>query len=79
MMTDRVAQTELLVLDLDGIEFPISASKSTLSEFDIQTIAEQFVTYLPPEFQDISYVAQASASLGLKGNKVSMHLFFLLK
>jgi hypothetical protein len=79
MMTDRVAQTELLVLDLDGIEFPISSSKSTLSEFDIQTIAEQFVTYLPPEFQDVTYIAQASASLGLKGNKVSMHLFFLLK
>ena len=79
MMTDRVAQTELLVLDLDGIEFPISSSKSTLSQFDIQLIAEQFVTYLPPEFEDVSYVAQASASLGLKGNKVSMHLFFFLK
>ena len=79
MMTDQVAQTELLVLDLDGIEFPISASKSTLSQFDIQLIAEQFVTYLPPEFEDVSYIAQASASLGLKGNKVSMHLFFLLK
>jgi DNA polymerase III delta prime subunit len=79
MLTDRAAQTDLLVLDLDGIEFPISSNKSTLSEFDIQTIAEQFVTYLPPEFQDVSYIAQASASLGLKGNKVSMHLFFLLK
>jgi hypothetical protein len=78
MMTDRAAQTELLVLDLDGIEFPISATKSTLSEFDIQTIAEQFITYLPPEFQNVSYIAQASASLGMKGNKVSMHLFFLL-
>ena len=79
MLTDRAAQTDLLVMDLDGVEFPISASKSTLSEFDIQTIAEQFITYLPPEFQNVSYVAQASASLGLKGNKVSMHLFFLLK
>jgi hypothetical protein len=79
MMTDRVAQTDLLVLDLDGVEFPIASSKSTLNTFDIQTIAEQFVTYLPPEFQDVSYIAQASASLGLKGNKVSMHLFFILK
>ena len=72
MLTDRAAQTDLLVMDLDGVEFPISASKSTLSEFDIQTIAEQFITYLPPEFQNVSYVAQASASLGLKGNKVSI-------
>ncbi len=79
MMTDRVAQTNLLVLDLDGVEFPIASSKSTLNTFDIQTIAEQFVTYMPAEFQDVSYIAQASASLGMKGNKVSMHLFFLLK
>ena len=79
MMTDRVAKTDLLVLDLDGVEFPIASSKSTLNTFDIQTIAEQFVTYMPPEFQDVSYIAQASASLGLKGNKVSMHLFFILK
>ena len=79
LMTDRVAQTDLLVMDLDGVEFPISSSKSTLNTFDIQTIAEQFVTYLPVEFQDVSYIAQASASLGLKGNKVSMHLFFILK
>ena len=77
MMTDRIAQTNLLVMDLDGVEFPISSTKSTLNTFDIQTIAEQFVTYLPPEFQDVSYIAQASASLGLKGKKVSMHLFFL--
>lgn len=77
-MSDRAAQTELLVLDLDGVEFPISA-KSILNEFDIQSIAEQFVTYLPPEFQNVSYIAQASASLGLDGKKVSMHLFFLLK
>ena len=62
MMTDRVAQTNLLVLDLDGVEFPIASSKSTLNTFDIQTIAEQFVTYMPAEFQDVSYIAQASAS-----------------
>ena len=78
LMTDRIGQTDLLVLDLDGVEFPIASSKSTLNTFDIQAIAEQFVTYLPTEFQDVSYIAQASASLGLKGNKVSMHLFFLL-
>ena len=77
-LTDRIAQTELLVLDLDGIEFPL-ANKTTLNTHDIQTISEQFISYLPPEFHDVSYIAQASASLGLKGNKVSMHLFFILK
>ena len=78
LMSDRLAQTNILVLDLDGVEFPIS-TKSTLNEFDIQSIAEQFITYFPPEFQDVSYIAQASASLGLDGKKVSMHLFFILK
>ena len=77
-LTDRIAQTELLVLDLDGIEFPL-VRKSTLNTHDIQTISEQFISYLPPEFHDVSYVTQASASLGLKGNKASMHLFFILK
>ena len=76
-LTDRIAQTELLVLDLDGIDFPLG-SKSTLNTYDLQAIAEQFVAYLPIEFHNVSYVAQASASLGIKGNKVSMHLFFLL-
>ena len=76
-LTDRIAQTELLVLDLDGIDFPLG-SKSTLNTYDLQAIAEQFVAYLPIEFHNVSYVAQASASLGMKGNKVSMHLFFLL-
>ena len=77
-LTDRIAQTELLVLDLDGVDFPL-VSKSTLNTHDIQTISEQFISYLPPEFHDVSYIAQASASLGLKSNKVSMHLFFMLK
>ena len=77
-LTDRIAQTELLVLDLDGVDFPL-VRKSTLNTHDIQTISEQFISYLPLEFHDVSYVAQASASLGLKSNKVSMHLFFMLK
>jgi hypothetical protein len=77
-LTDRIAQTDLLVMDLDGIEFPL-ANKTTLNTHDIQTISEQFISYMPPEFHDVSYIAQASASLGLKGNKVSMHLFFILK
>ena len=78
-MTDRTAPTDLLVFDLDGVEFPLSSTKKELDSYDIQTISEQFVSFLPPEFHDVSYIAQASASLGLKGNKVSMHLFFFLR
>ena len=75
-MTDRAASTQLLVLDLDGITFP--GAKSKYNTYDIQNIAEAFVQYLPSNFSNVSYVAQASASLGMKSNKISMHLFFLL-
>ena len=76
LMTDRAANTQLLVLDLDGIQFP--GSKNKYNTYDIQNLAEAFVQYLPQEFKDVSYIAQASASLGLKTNKISLHLFFLL-
>ena len=76
LMTDRTAATQLLVLDLDGITFP--GAKTAYNTYDIQNIAEAFVQYLPQEFKDVSYIAQASASLGLKPNKISLHLFFLL-
>lgn len=76
LMTDRAASTQLLVLDLDGITFP--GAKSKYNTYDIQNIAEAFVQYLPSNFSNVSYIAQASASLGMKSNKISMHLFFLL-
>lgn len=72
MMADRVASTELLVLDIDGIQMPTSQSP------DVRTVAEKIVAQLPECFQDVSYIAQASASLGFKKDKVSMHFFFLL-
>jgi hypothetical protein len=72
MMADRVASTELLILDIDGIQMPTSQSP------DVRTISEKIIAQLPECFQDISYIAQASASLGLKKDKVSLHLFFLL-
>ena len=60
MMADRVASTELLILDIDGIQMPTSQSP------DVRTVAEKIVAQLPECFQDVSYIAQASASLGFK-------------
>ena len=77
-VADRNAPTDYIVFDLDGIQLPNCAVPNVIEEDDIKTIAKQFVHYLPSEFQDVSYVAQASASLGCKGNTISMHLFFLL-
>ena len=77
--TNRTELTNLLVLDIDGIRLPKSTnSGDKLSSTDVTFLANQIVAELPIELRDVSYVAQASASLGLKGDKISMHIFMLL-
>ena len=69
----------LLVLDLDGITLPnYNPKKANLTKVDVEFMAEQIIMNLPTEMQDVSYIAQASASLGLKQNKVSLHIFMFL-
>ena len=72
-VADRLAPADLLVIDIDGLNLPIK--KVT----NVKDISEKIIAQLPEYFQDVSYIAQASASLGLKQNKVSLHLFFILK
>ncbi|HAI40193.1 MAG TPA: hypothetical protein DCM40_19920 [Maribacter sp.] len=69
-MSDRSTPTELLVLDIDGL-------RATPGD-DIQAMADKIVLQLPDIFHDVSYIAQASASLGVKENQISLHLFFLM-
>ena len=69
-MSDRSEATQLLILDIDGL-------RATPSE-DIQAMADRVVLQLPNIFHNVSYIAQASASLGIKKNTVSLHLFFLI-
>ncbi|QDP46119.1 MAG: putative primase [Prokaryotic dsDNA virus sp.] len=69
-MSDRNATTELLVLDIDGLR--------TIPGEDLQAMADKIVLQLPEVFHNVSYIAQASASLGIKKGQVSMHLFFLM-
>jgi len=77
--TNRTELTNLLVLDIDGIRLPKAVNTGDkLSNTDVTFLANQIVAELPIELRDISYVAQASASLGLKGDKISMHIFMLL-
>lgn len=78
LMTDRVASTELLVLDFDDIHTTVP-KKSELTNQDLELLAEQLIQQLPQEFHNVSYVAQASASLGFKKDKISMHIFFILE
>lgn len=76
--TDRVGYSNLLVLDIDGITIPGHTNPKMFTEKDVSTLAKTVMRELPPEVQDCSFIAQASASLGLKGDKVSLHIFILL-
>lgn len=77
--SNRTELTNLLVLDIDGVRLPKQiASNDKLTATDVTFLANQIIAELPIELRDISYIAQASASLGLKGDKVSMHIFMLL-
>jgi len=77
--SDRLALNGLLVLDFDAITLPRRTIRSTnLTANDVQLIAEQIIADLPTQLHDVSYIAQASASLGLKSERISMHIFMLL-
>lgn len=77
--TDRLALSGLLVLDFDSIALPRRILRTNkLTAGDVQLIAEEIIADLPEELHDVSYIAQASASLGLKGDRISMHVFMFL-
>ena len=76
--TDRISYSNLLVLDIDGLVLPGHTNLKTFTKKDVGTLAKAVMRELPPEVQDCSFIAQASASLGLKGDKVSLHIFILL-
>tara|TARA_R110002072_G_scaffold90912_2_gene203156 strand:+ start:4084 stop:6585 length:2502 start_codon:yes stop_codon:yes gene_type:complete len=77
--TDRVGYSNLLVLDIDGITLPGHTNPKTYDAIAVATLAKTVMRELPPAVQDCAFIAQASASLGLKGDKVSLHIFILLK
>lgn len=76
--TDRIGYSNLLVLDIDGITIPSHTNPKTFTDKDVSTLAKAVMRELPAEVQDCSFIAQASSSLGLKGDKVSLHIFILL-
>lgn len=77
--SDRLALSNLLVLDFDGITLPRRIVRSAkLTTNDVQLLAEQIIADLPPQLHEVSYIAQASASLGMKGDRISMHIFMFL-
>ncbi len=77
--TNRVAYSNLLVLDIDGITLPNHTNLKTYDAIAVSKLAKTVLRELPPALQDCSFIAQASSSLGLKGDKVSLHIFMLLE
>ena len=77
--TDRIAYSNLLVLDIDGITLPGHTNPKQFDSKTVSRLAKEVMREMPAEVQDCSFIAQASASLGLKGDKVSLHIFILLK
>ena len=76
---NKNAFAEYIVFDVDNICVPGFVSKSVLTKLDVGRIAETIITNLPDIFHNVSYIAQASSSLGLKNNRVSIHIFMLLE
>lgn len=74
--TDTAALTQTLVIDLD--DFPMPVTETTFDADRLRALAERIIKLLPPQLQKVSYIAQASSSLGIKPDKVCMHLFFFL-
>lgn len=77
-MTDNTAQTHNIVIDIDGLTLRGMPVPATMARTDVEQLAARCVELLPPEFQGVSYIVHASSSLGLKGDRVSLHLDFML-
>ena len=77
--TNKLEPSALLVLDVDGLTLPNYIAPKTFTTDNVKTLAKSVLRELDPSTQDCSFIAQASASLGIKGNKISLHIFMLLK
>ena len=77
--TDRIAYSNLLVLDIDGLILPGHRNPKMFTASDVTQLAKTILRELPPMLQDCAFIAQASSSLGMKGDAVSLHIFMLLK
>lgn len=73
--TDNRAPSHSFILDFDNVRLH-DAPKAPYSSDDIQDIAFQLVQLLPEPFIGAAYIAHPSASLGMKKDRVSMHIEF---
>ena len=77
--SDKLAYSEYIVLDLDGLYVDGYKHKPDLKGKDIERIAKLVMSQMPAALQDVSYIAQASSSMGMKGDRVSLHIYIALQ
>lgn len=71
-------RTRNLILDLDGFELYGQSLSFPMTQQTATELTEQIVDLLPTPFQGVSYIVHLSSSMGLKGNKIQVHIDFLL-
>lgn len=76
--TDNNASTQSIIFDIDGLELDGVELPKDITSDVLKGIAERVIDILPETFHDVSYVCHPSASMGMKGDKISMHLDFWL-
>lgn len=77
--TNKDEAARWVCIDIDGLRMPNMDTSAPLDKAKLSLMAEAIVKELPACFQETSYIAQASSSLGTKGERVSLHLYFVLK
>ena len=74
----KMAETNTLTLDIDGLHLPGLNLKKPATADDLKAVSERLVSMLPEAFHDVSYVAHASAKMGMNVDEVRMHIDFWL-
>lgn len=69
--------TESLILDIDGLPFRGTLA-NPMNNRELVALTEQLISALPSAFHRVSYITQASASMGMKGAKLNLHIEFFL-
>ncbi|MFC1158718.1 primase-helicase family protein [Pasteurella multocida] len=75
-LTDTLADTKLMVLDIDGLTLDIQGLRGKFNKDKLITVAESVISYIP-QLADTSYVVGASSSCGM-ADSVRIHLHFFL-
>ena len=74
---DTQADTQSLIIDIDNLVMENVSIPKKLDRQKLGVLAETFIKLLPDVFHDVSYILQASSSMGLKPG-LNLHLEFFL-